>query len=336
MGAHLRRTLACVLPCAALIATTATADTAEDFFRGKTVTYIVATGPGGGYDTYGRLIAAAMEKQVPGSKFVIKNVPGAGHIVGANQLYHSRGNGLTIGTFNTGLLYAQLVKQSAAKFDLARMSWIGKAGADPRVFVVGAWSDVRTLDDLIAMKEPHVMAEGGAGSSSFAESSLLIETLKIPLKIVVNYRGQEDKLAIQRREALAAMGGRSTFEPFVRNGQVRVLFQVGGSETDYPQLAELVRGNADAEAIAALIRATSEIGRLCAGPPDIPADRLAYLRGVFLKAMNDPETQARAAKIGRPLEPADGAEVERTIQAALQQPPALVGRIAALIGVPTE
>ncbi len=92
---------------------------AADFFKGKTLTYIVATSPGGGYDTYARLIAEHMKKYLPVNKIIVKNVPGAGHIIGANQLYVAKPDGLTIGTFNTGLIYAQLLGAEGIIFDLA-------------------------------------------------------------------------------------------------------------------------------------------------------------------------------------------------------------------------
>src|SRR4051812_4302911 len=87
------------------LAVPAQAQRGADFFKDKTVNYIVATAPGGGYDTYGRLVAEYMQKYLPGSTFVVKNVPGAGHLVGTNSIYASRPDGLTIGTFNTGLIY---------------------------------------------------------------------------------------------------------------------------------------------------------------------------------------------------------------------------------------
>jgi tripartite-type tricarboxylate transporter receptor subunit TctC len=63
------------------------AETAQDFYKGKTITYIVATSPGGGYDSYGRLVARYMNKYLPGSKIIIRNMPGAGHVIGANTIY---------------------------------------------------------------------------------------------------------------------------------------------------------------------------------------------------------------------------------------------------------
>ena len=61
------------------------ADNAKAFYKGKTVTYIVATGTGGGADFYGRLATRHMERAQPGTTYIVRNVPGAGHIIGANK-----------------------------------------------------------------------------------------------------------------------------------------------------------------------------------------------------------------------------------------------------------
>jgi len=80
---------------------------AKAFYERKTITLIVATKPGGGYDFYGRLMARFMEKYLPGSTVIVKNVPGAGHIIGTNEMHHSKPNGLTFATFNRGLFLMQ-------------------------------------------------------------------------------------------------------------------------------------------------------------------------------------------------------------------------------------
>src|SRR3954469_10055953 len=148
------------LAAAGLATLPAQAQQGAEFYNGKTVTYIVATGPGGGYDTYGRLVAEYMQKYLPGSTFIVKNVPGAGHLVGANTLYASKADGLTIGTFNTGLIYNQLIGNEGVKFDLRKMSWSGKAGADPRVIMVSAPTPYKTLDDLRQSKSEILFAVG--------------------------------------------------------------------------------------------------------------------------------------------------------------------------------
>ncbi len=87
--------------CALLMLSSSAYAADPAMFRDKTITYIVATTPGGGYDTYGRLISRYLQKHLAGSRVLVKNVPGAGNIIGANAIYAARPDGLTIGMFNT-------------------------------------------------------------------------------------------------------------------------------------------------------------------------------------------------------------------------------------------
>src|SRR5919108_4984612 len=157
----------------ALVAMPVAASAQDSFYDGKTVTYIVATNPGGGYDTYGRLVAKYMEKHLPGTKFVVKNVPGAGHIVGANTIYASKPDGLTIGSFNTGLIYSQLLKREGIQFDLAKMSWIGKASDDLRALVLGTNSGFKSFDEAVKAKQPLKLAAAGLGSAAYVDTKIL-------------------------------------------------------------------------------------------------------------------------------------------------------------------
>jgi tripartite-type tricarboxylate transporter receptor subunit TctC len=302
------------------------AQSGAEFYNGKTVTYIVATGPGGGYDTYGRLVAEYMQKYLSGSTFIVKNIPGAGHLIGANTLYASKPDGLTIGTFNTGLIYNQLIEHEGVKFDLRKMSWIGKAGADPRVVMVSAHTPFKTLSDLRESKSEILFAVGGAGSATFVETMVLINALKLPAKRLTGYIANDDQMAMRRGEIHAAVGARSTYEEFVKNGFGRFIVQIGGTDKDVPQLGDLATDPA-ATALISLIRSQGEISRLTAGPPGIPADRLQALRTAYDKALNDEELRAKAAKLGRPVEPASGEEVARLVEAALNQTPETINLI---------
>src|SRR4051812_27944342 len=117
MNTHsIRMTALGVAAFVAIGAGSALAQEGPAFYKGKTVNYIVATAPGGGYDTNGRLIAQFMQKHLPGSTFVVQNMPGAGHLIGANFIYASDPDGLTFGTFNTGLIYSQLAGNPGIKF----------------------------------------------------------------------------------------------------------------------------------------------------------------------------------------------------------------------------
>jgi tripartite-type tricarboxylate transporter receptor subunit TctC len=317
---------------AAALASPVAAQNGADFYKGKTVTYIVATAAGGGYDAYGRLVADFMQKHLPGSTFVVRNMPGAGHIIGANAIYNARPDGLTIGTFNTGLIYNQLVGREGIKFDLTRMSWIGKAAADPRVFVIHSGSPIKSFKDLRESKQTANFATSGVGSASYVETKILTDALGLPIKIIAGYSGQEDMMAMRRNEITGIIGSRSSFEDFVKNGYARFIAQIGGSEKDVPQLASLVT-DPEGKALVALIQSQGEIARLTAGPPRIPADRLQALRTAYRQALEDKELQARAEKLGRPVEPAVGEEVEKMVKEALTQTPKTVSLLAAALEV---
>src|SRR5262245_24200751 len=58
-------------------------------FSGKTLTIISSFAPGGGYDIYARLFAKHVAKHLPGRPaVVVKNMPGAGGLVGTNYLFN--------------------------------------------------------------------------------------------------------------------------------------------------------------------------------------------------------------------------------------------------------
>jgi tripartite-type tricarboxylate transporter receptor subunit TctC len=308
---------------AASVAMPALAQGGADYFKGKTVTYIVATAPGGGYDLYGRMVAEYMQRYLPGSTFVVRNLPGAGHLVGANTIFASRADGLTIGTFNTGLIYNQLVGLPGIKFDLTKMSWIGKATTEPRAIVIAQQSPIKTFAALQAHKEPLNFATSGVGSANYVESTMLTSALKLPAKILTGYNGNDDQLAMRRGEIVGSIGSRSSFEQFVKNGYARFVAQIGGNDSDVPQLRDLVK-DPSALALIALVQSQGDIARLTAGPPGIPQDVLDALREAYRRALEDKELQEKAAKLERPVEPGYGDDVRTAIITALKQPPETV------------
>jgi tripartite-type tricarboxylate transporter receptor subunit TctC len=307
----------------ALAGGTASAQEGAEFFNGKTVNYIVATDPGGGYDTNGRLVAEFMQKHLPGSIFVVQNMPGAGHLVGTNYIYASDPDGLTIGTFNTGLIYSQLAGKDGIKFDLTKMSWIGKVASDPRVIVVSKESGIESYEQLKNLKDPIKFAAAGVGSASTIEATMLINTLGLPIQVITGYNGSDDQLAMRRGEVQGIVGSRSTFQQFVDEGHGKFIAQIGGSETDVPQLSSMI-DNAEAQKAIALVESQSNISRLTAGPTGIPADRLAALRDAYKAATSDPEFLKKAEGLGLPVDPLVGDDVGAAVTKAMDQTPEMV------------
>jgi len=301
----------------------ACAQTGAEYFDGKTVSYLVGTNPGGVYDTNGRLVAEFMQKHLPGSTFVVRNVPGAGSIVGANTIYASEPDGLTIGTFNTGLIYAQIEGNPALKLDLTKMSWIGKVASDPRVIVVSAQSGITSFEQLRTSQEPVKFATCGVGCASMIESTMLVNSFDLPIQIISGYNGNEDQLAMRRGEVSGLLGSRSEFEQFVAEGHGRFIAQIGGTQTDVPQLAGFATTDVEKSAVS-LVASQGELSRLTAAPPGLPPEVLETLRAAYGAATSDPEFLVKAKTLALPVEPAVGDAVGRLVATALNQPPEVV------------
>jgi tripartite-type tricarboxylate transporter receptor subunit TctC len=323
----LKRLLAFVLAASALALPVQAAP--SDMFRGKTMTYIVATGPGGIYDTHARILTRFLAPYLPGVRILVKNVPGAGHMVGANTLYAARPDGLTIGTFNNGLIYDQLLKRPGARFDLTKMTWLGKATSDTRALILATNSGFRSFDDLLKAKSPAKFAAAGIGSASYIETRILQDALHLPLQLIAGFDGTEAEMAMMRKEIVAQVGTATSLESFVKSGKGSIAFIISDSAA-YPGIPRAADYAKDERArrLLALVSTVSQIGRLTAGPPDMPPATREVLREAVMKAMHDPGYIAEGRKLGLPLDPASGAKVEAMVKQALLQPPETIAYLA--------
>lgn len=314
----------------------AAAENAAQFFNGKRITYIVATGAGGGFDYYARLIGRQMEKYLPGTQIIVKNVPGAGHIIGTNQLYTAKPDGLTMGTFVTGMVYTQLLGRKGVKFDLSKMEFLGKASGDPRVLVVSTKTSFQNLTDLKQASEPLKMASGGPGSAAYAETKMVEFAFGLKFRLLPGYRGRDAEMAMLRGEVAGNVGSLSTFDSFAKMGNGRIVLAIWDKPLpEYPQvpLAHQLADTPKAKALMDLILTQAKAWRLTAVPPGVPTDRLKLLRTTYRKALEDPELLARAKKSGRPINPLYGDEVNTLISNALKQPPEIVKLLAKIMNV---
>lgn len=302
---------------------------AREFFEGKRLTYIVPSKPGGGYDTYARLITRHLEKYLPVKSIRVENHPGAGGIVGANRLFHARPDGLTIGAIHTGMIYTQLMEKQGVRFDLNKFVWIGKASADPRVLIVGAQSGYSSINDLIQSRETVLFGSSGVGSASHNDSLIINRLLGIKFRTVPFLGGNDGVISIMRNEVVALYASYASVRPFVENGNGRILLHVGGADFlgDEIPAAESLISSAEGKLMIDFIASMSTLGRLSAAPPGTPTDRLALLRSAYDSTLADRELIAEAERLQLPIKPASGKEVATIINDVLNQSRELQGLI---------
>jgi tripartite-type tricarboxylate transporter receptor subunit TctC len=310
----------------------AQAEDPAEFYKGKTLTWVVSTGPGGGHDFYARLIARHMQKFLPETNIIIRNVGGAGHIMGANMVYASKPDGLTIGSFSTGLVYGQIVDMQGIQFDLGKMSWIGKGASDSRVMLVAKKAPFKTFDDLrkATDDQPILFVTSGVGSGSYIEAHMVARAYGLKAKFLTGYSGNEGQMSLMRGETHATMDGSETTQAMVDQGIGFLMVQFGKEVPNVPDGREFAT-NEEAKTIVSLLEAQSVLARITAGPPGIPADRLEYLRDAYRKTLTSPELLADAAKAKRTIKPAYGEAVGDSIRRALKQPPDVVALLKSLV-----
>ncbi len=294
-----------------------------DFYRGKTITYIVATKPGGGYDAYARVISKYLQKYIPGSTVIVKNVAGAGHIIGANETYMAKPDGLTIGTFNTGLVYGQFIGLQGIRFDLAKYRYIGKANSEHRVLLVSNKSPYKSIKDIIESKEIVKMASSGVGTASYNETIIVAAGLGANIKPIPGYSGREGEMGMLRGEVTGTIGSYSGLIGFIKAGECRILLQIANRKhKDMPDvpLAKDLKLSDKGRALMAIVAGNGDLGRLTAAPPNILPGRLEVLREAYKKALNDPEIFKDAKNMMLELDPAYGDEVEELMKEVMNQP----------------
>jgi tripartite-type tricarboxylate transporter receptor subunit TctC len=291
-----------------------------NIYSGENVNYIVTTNPGGGYDAYARLIAKYLVKYLGADNVIINNIPGAGHIVGTNTLWKSKPDGFTLGTFNAGLIYNQIIHRSTLQFDIGKFSWIGKAAGEPRSLVVAAQCPYETFDDLMAAEEVIKVASAGIGAASYADTKLLAEAFDLNVDIIPGFEGNEGEMSMMRGEVCAQFGTTSSTQPFVDSGGGHFVLSVGGDIEGVPRATEYAKTD-KAKSIISLMSALTQLGRVTAAPPGMDPVLLEKIRAAYKSALEDPELLAEAEMMKLPIEPTFGDDVTQLVLNALNQTP---------------
>jgi tripartite-type tricarboxylate transporter receptor subunit TctC len=297
---------------------------AAPYYEGKVIKLIVGTEPGGGYDRTGRLMAKYLPRHIPGKPTVIvENMPGAGHIIAANYIYNvAKPDGLTLGTYNRGLPFAQLTKAQGVRFDMRKYSWIGSVSVDPTAFFLRSDLPYKTVDELLKAKEPIPVASEGLGTTGHQFPLLLIEFAKMNLKMIVYPSGAASRLAIERKEADGRAGSYSSEKPYVERGVFRPMVRgrVSLPEIEKLPVNEDLTQDPKGKIIMAMLSSVDLVGRPFMAPPGTPAEVMKILWDAFAKATKDPDLQAEATKLMMAVAYVPAPECMKTLDYLFNQP----------------
>jgi tripartite-type tricarboxylate transporter receptor subunit TctC len=331
-----------VLVTFVLVGSPNTGVTAAESFAGKTVTVSVPVAPGGGYDTYARLVARHIGKHLPGQPTVIvKNVPGAGGIILARHLYEfAARDGTEIAILQDANLFQQLTTDQQLPYDARRFGYLG--ALEKFVPIVLTWHTTRfhTFDDLKA----NAMSVGsdGPGSSTDYFPRVLNAFFGTQLRVVRGYKGSADiTLAIERGEIDGLSSWcydcmRAQKPDWIASNKVRVLLQLaleGDPELDakaIPKVIDLAKTERERQAVQLAFSGVS-IARPFVAPPGLTPDRLATLRAALEATANDPLLLEEASKGRNNIRFTDASRMEEIVARVYATDPALVQTVRSLM-----
>jgi len=307
----------------------------------KNVAMIIASGPGGGFDLWGRTVARHIGRSLPGKPNVVpQNMPGAGGFVAANNIYNvaaKDGSAMAIVPGSTPL--GPLTGAPGARFDATQFTWVGTPATETPVCVAfnGAHVKVRTVPDLY--EKELVVGSTGPGAGPHTWPKALSALLGMKFRVVAGFPSIANVLLAMERGEIdgvctildTILGQRPDWLP---NGRATILFHGGGAPNAVlkaaPFAGDLAK-NPDQKAAIDLLFAGAGLGRPIIAPPDMAAGRAKMLQDAFMATMQDTDFLADAKRQKLDVEPRDGAYLTALIRRIYATPKAIVDRVAELI-----
>ena len=333
-----RLLMLCALVCAS--GSAAQADAVADFYKGRTVTVVVSSSAGGGYDTLARAVARHIGKHLPGHPvFVVRNMPGAGGMTASNFLFtNADKDGSVIGLVQNNTPFEPLFGTREARYDPVKFNWLGSPSVETAMVLLWHAVPVNSIEDL--RQREVAVGVSGANSTPAFFTRLLNATLGTRMKAVNGYPGQNDVLlAMERRELdghpIAFMSALTSTRPtWLRDKTAKAIVQYGPEKHaelgGVPFAPDLV-GNAEDRLVMEAAFAPLALGRPFLAPPNVPAERVAALRAAFAATMADPAFLAEGERIGLGLNaPRSGAQIQEVMERAYRSPPAVIDRLRQL------
>jgi len=312
----MRQIHAAALALAGLLAATSPAP-ADDFYRGKSINFIIGYGPGGGVDSASRVIVRHLSRFIPGKPDIIpQNMEGAGGVIAGNHLgRRATADGLTIGLPGRSWFVEGVVKSSGVTFDPVKFSYVGSTGVNNTLLYVRGDLNISTPDELKKYPQKIPAAGIGAGTSTVTIPNMLAE-YGYPLRVVLGYNSSaRSLLALEQGEVGAYFTPEDSFSKRPDLVEKRVVVPILQSKrmvAGMPVLADIVPDKD--QAVLSLFTAYDDTGLMVVGPPGIPTDRLEILRKAFIEMCNDADFRRDAATAGEPVgAPIPAPELEKII-----------------------
>ena len=305
---------------------------AQTDFSGRSMRMYIGSSAGGGYDTYGRIVARHLGRFLPGNPtFAPSNMPGAGSISLTNFLYNQAPrDGTAMAIINQSIPVDQYLDAGKANYDTAKFNWIGRASSAAEIMIV--WHNT-PVDKIHDVREREVIMGATAPSSSLVIMPTVLNNLAgTKFRIIPGFSGTTDiGLAMERGEVQGSGTPLESLTSYrahwMREKKIKLLLQyTAARDPDLPDVPAMVEMGPDEEArrILGFYAFGADVGRSFVAPPEMNADVVRVLRRGFDAMIGDSQFREEAAKAGLPLKPMRGEDLQERIASLAQFPPDLL------------
>jgi len=294
---------------------------AQTGLAGKSVRLYIGTGPGGGYDTYGRLLARHLGRYLPGTPAVLPvNMPGASSLTLTNFLFNQAPrDGTALGIVNQSMTTEQYLGGPNIYYDVTRFHWIGRVTSAVEMAIVWHTVPVSSIDDV--RRRETIMGGTGPTSGTVYGPYLLNNLAGTRFKVITGFQGTSDiALAMERGEIEGSATPLESLTSYradwVRDKKIKILVQYTARRdpevANVPTMVELGQSE-DARKILAFFANSAEIGRAFLAPPGMQPDAVSMLRRAFLSVLEDADFKEEAKRAGFPIKPMNGEELQKLV-----------------------
>lgn len=335
------RALALIASAGVALCAMASASPAQDFFKGKTINMMSSSNVGGANDAYTRLLARHMGRLIAGKpSIIVQNLPGAGGITLANQLYLTAPrDGTVIGNLQRTLLLDPLLLDKSFVFKPLEMNWLGSLNRETNLLILAGNSRVKTLDDARNVEAVLAAAQGGE-TDGVMYPRLMNRFLGTKFKVVTGYSGDAGMMLAIERGEVEGRGGvpwsaiKLSSAEKLKSGQIRILVQLGLAKSaelpDVPMLLDHIKDPIGRQTFEVLF-ARQDMGRPFVMPQGIPDDRVKMLRTAFVETTRDPEFIKEAEKAKFDLDVMSGEEMQELMKKLYSLPKETVEAVKKVI-----
>ena len=327
----------------------AAAQGVEAFYRGRTITLVIPTAPGGINNLAGRLVARHLGRFIPGNPTIVaENREQGGGLALANAFANGAPkDGTVIANIQRAVPQLAVQGERAARFDPQTLTWLGSLSSfstDAYTLVVNARHPARVVGDLKPPAVPALIGGDDIGSTNLTFALVARDVLKLNIQVKDGFAGAAGMfLAMANGDLDGQVIGLNSIvanqQALWNANEVRVLLQFGRATRhplliDVPLATELTRDRAALDVIA-FTEAPLYMALPFLAPAGIPAERAAALRSAFMAMVKDREFLADAERVKLDITPIDGDAVRAIIVKMAATPRAVIERYNRITGVMT-